>query len=639
MEYQQTNMVGSERNDHTATAAAAAAPTLPPAMDAAAIAATAGTSGSDVSLGLSDSPDKPLSQRTARSASTVSVRLGRGKASPSIKRNASTGGRVTVAVASRQKPRMPVSRSPMRRLAEKPDWLPGAVHRRVERNLELAAPGINDQFEADREQITMLRKAVEGLHNMIMMQDTAYTELRGHVQELQHLDHQARQRHREVSASVEDLNGKLLTAGGMTQRNFEELRNRIVDPPIGAERQTRVDKIEADLKSLGAMFLQKVARDNEVENYLMEVEGKKPKEGEALFQALKYLHGELTNLKQQVIEHTGTTAGIINGIAQKNLSDGELARLSEMEQKVNQMHLTYVQGQQCDQTQQRIQALEGRLDHYDYYAVPCGQGFTGVDAQHGAPQPCTQGGRCPCPPGIPAGQPGGSQDGLPFFVTAQHGGNGACHCKHVVQLEAKKAELERRVGQLERAGAPRAAPASGQRPNFTNMYARGNRDQAADGGGDGGDRRDGELPTLEPLGPLGLLVNPEKQLYDDKLTAQAEYKYNGHKNGPAWKSKVERYFMSKVPALKQILKWAEKHDQTTVTEEMLATAVHGHRMDETQQQMLNASIWGFLSGCVTSTAETMFKRAPQLNGLDAWRRIVRIIDNGFALRQLMRSGA
>ena len=486
MEYQQTNMVGSERNDHTATAAAAAAaaapaaPTIPPAMDAAAIAAATGASGSDISLALSDSPDKPKKERTTRSASTVSARIGRGQTSRSVKRNASAGGRVTVAVAARQKPRMQVSRSPMRLLAEKPDWLPGAVHRRVERNLELAAPGINDQFEADREQITMLRKAVEGLHSMIMMQDNAYADLRGQVQELQHLDHQARQRHRAVSASVEDLNSKLLTAGGVTQRNFEELRSRVADPPVSAERQTRVDKIEADLKSLGAMFLQKVARDNEVENYLMEVEGKKPKEGEATVQAFKYLHGELNNLKQQVSDHAGTTAGIINGIAQKNLSDGELARLSAMEQKVNQMHPTYLQSQQCDQTQQRIQALEGRLDQYDYCAVPCGQGFTGVDAQHGAPQPYTQGGRCPCPPGIPAGHPGGSQDGMPFFVTAQHGGNGACHCKHVVQLE-------QRVGLLERAGAPRAASASGQRPNFTTMYAHGNRGQAADGGGDGGD--------------------------------------------------------------------------------------------------------------------------------------------------------
>ena len=61
-------------------------------------------------------------------------------------------------------------------------------------------------------------------------------------------------------------------------------------------------------------------------------------------------------------------------------------------------------------------------------------------------------------------------------------------------------------------------------------------------------------------------------------------------------------------------------------------AVVGHFMDEQKLQALNAAMWGFLSSCFTESAETIFRSAEGLNGLDAWRRLVRIIDSGFPLR-------
>ena len=55
-------------------------------------------------------------------------------------------------------------------------------------------------------------------------------------------------------------------------------------------------------------------------------------------------------------------------------------------------------------------------------------------------------------------------------------------------------------------------------------------------------------------------------------------------------------------------------------------------MSEQRQQTLNAATWGFLSGCLSGSAETMFKQPDMLNGLDAWRRVARLIDNGIPLR-------
>ena len=94
---------------------------------------------------------------------------------------------------------------------------------------------------------------------------------------------------------------------------------------------------------------------------------------------------------------------------------------------------------------------------------------------------------------------------------------------------------------------------------------------------------------------------------------------------------MQSYFWSKVPALLEILKWAEKHDKADVTEQAFDNVV-GHFADRSKQDVLSASIWGFLSSCLTGSAETIFRSAEDLNGLDAWRRVVRIIDSGLPLR-------
>ena len=76
-----------------------------------------------------------------------------------------------------------------------------------------------------------------------------------------------------------------------------------------------------------------------------------------------------------------------------------------------------------------------------------------------------------------------------------------------------------------------------------------------------------------------------------------------------------------------ILKWAEQHDEQKITDEMFE-AVVGHFMTPRQQAELQGAIWTFLGGCLSGSAETMWKKADPLCGLDAWRRVVRTIDNG-----------
>jgi len=135
--------------------------------------------------------------------------------------------------------------------------------------------------------------------------------------------------------------------------------------------------------------------------------------------------------------------------------------------------------------------------------------------------------------------------------------------------------------------------------------------------------------------PLNMLSGDkfaERSLFDEKVASSSGYQYDGTKGGVAWKMKVRGYFISKVPALVGILKWAEKHDQDKVEADSFDSVV-SHFMDRPRQDVLNTQIWGFLGACLPpGTALTLYNRAEDLNGLDAWRTIVRVIDNGLALR-------
>ena len=112
---------------------------------------------------------------------------------------------------------------------------------------------------------------------------------------------------------------------------------------------------------------------------------------------------------------------------------------------------------------------------------------------------------------------------------------------------------------------------------------------------------------------------------------QEEFKFNGVKDGMKWKDKVERYFISCAPVLLDVLVWAERQDNELITHDRFQYAL-SRTMTAGQILNLNAALWGFLSCVVSGSADTMFKRATRLNGIDAWRRLVRHIDHGRELR-------
>ena len=138
------------------------------------------------------------------------------------------------------------------------------------------------------------------------------------------------------------------------------------------------------------------------------------------------------------------------------------------------------------------------------------------------------------------------------------GGNGACHCVHV-------SELLTRVDAIELPDVPRdrrVEASSTERgrdpwqPGYNGPARHSGGDRGANSGAAAtpGGRETLPLPLEEPLGAL---LHKFRSPFDDKLTTNQEYQFDGLKGGFSWKGKVERQFISRVPIFKQILEWAE----------------------------------------------------------------------------------
>ena len=580
------NMVGRSNgnNDPAATATQLSLPAMAPA------AATAGTvdkSESDTQLfDISTSP--PDRKRRGRSETSQPI--------PDVTTLA------TGRPAARPRTGTPQQLGRRRgRTTQGVDWgqMARAVHRRID-----AGPNPSN-FERQ------VKEAIEDILDLLGQHTDQLKELDDGAAEMAKLELQARQRHAVMKTELADVQAHLDEA----KQDIHRLKD-VVTRHEGHEAE-----IQQDINRLKGVVTRHEEHESEVQQYITALDGERPREGQAVMAAFKHLANDVDLLKKQ-------TASGLNRVAGATISPQDSERVNAMEAKVHALYQQHENGVLqslygvVEQQAQRIAHLECAdtrpAEAPGLHAAPCepcNSGFAGTGQEWCGGHYHPTG-----PP--PAGQAGSSGDGLPPYVARSQGGNGLCHCVHVEQLDARVRFIEQRPHGGGGGAGHHGGPA-GQRPPFLP----GAREPQQ-----GAPRAD--RTVLKPVGPLGLLAT-DKQLFDDKLTDRAEYRFDGAKvDGVAWKSKLERYFMSKVPALLQILEWTEGQDQAEVTEDMLSAALNSVHSDMSlhQQQTLNASIWGFLSGCLSGPAETMFKRAKKLNGLDAWRRVIRVIDKGLPLR-------
>ena len=103
----------------------------------------------------------------------------------------------------------------------------------------------------------------------------------------------------------------------------------------------------------------------------------------------------------------------------------------------------------------------------------------------------------------------------------------------------------------------------------------------------------GTFPLFLP-GAFDSVGYKDRLMFEDKLTTEAEFKFDGVNSGSAWTRRVERYMVYKAPILKELLEWFEARDGEIISEAHMVAAC-SRRPPEEQALAVNAQTWVFLS--------------------------------------------
>ena len=496
---------------------------------------------------------------------------------------------------------------------------------------------IDAQFDADREAIQKLQQTVmaldaRSLRNAFEMEKAilhrveAYKAFAAKDTETRITDLRDRLR---VELSDEGL--KNLLRGRETP---------VLKPLLDLLMKDRLEAINFKFKALDDSM--KEARD-----YIQRVENEKPADGESIKAAFGLVANELTEIKSAAFRGASSGSAPASSAGQaapppasetdklrNDLADihAQVSKMAAERGNCHCVHVDQLDGRaiatqtQLDAQARVITTLEKsiemmrsrstpalgsseqppppatsflRPDHgkraWANYKPGCNDGDCGDDhGDHGDPRRAS-----------------GPSD--PWFVSEGYGGNGSCHCVHVNELRAEFDELKAQMDMGDEGGFD---PWSGGGGGST--Y----------GGYVGRRTRPKPQPLPIKIGPIGQLQDVNARLFDDRMAAQPAFQFDGSKGGAGWKSKIERYLMSKIPALLELLHWAERYEGEKIDEALLVRATFGSGLDQPRIANLNSSIWGFLSACISGEAETIFKGADALQGIDAWRRLIAYIDHG-----------
>ena len=440
----------------------------------------------------------------------------------------------------------------------------------------------------------------------------------------------------EKFKTIEQETAEHMQMGLQVRRELAHVRDT-VDSKVQAMITDIAARLDAKFVGVEAQMAVLQTSVNDQQAYITSLEAQRPKDGNLVKETFVAMDNEVNKVKQMVghIESNG-----VFGQGGEVLTKDMLSALELMKNKLDKLNPDIIESS--------FHRLSATMDVLSHSCAGFHERFAGLEQSDAAgiapPPPPAYGGRrgtrwataapqacggcddAACgAPGLGAGHSGNLSDQR---LNALIGGNGMCHCIHVSELINKVAKLEatsvedrrhdRGPDPLQHSGWRQPDPNGGSVPSGTA------RDPGPGPASPASRKLDLPLNLTAPLGAIGF---KDRAIFDDKVANSAEYKFNGTKDGVAWKIKMERYFITRAPVLQKILEFAELEDMNVISVDRFRQAV-GHHLTEEQLLNVNVSLWGFLGQCLTGSAETLFDGAETLNGIDAWRRIIRHIDHG-----------
>ena len=146
-------------------------------------------------------------------------------------------------------------------------------------------------------------------------------------------------------------------------------------------------------------------------------------------------------------------------------------------------------------------------------------------------------------------------------------------------------------------------------------------------------RRDHHGPGL--AAPMDGVEDKFKLRYDSKtfetkVAQEPRNQYDGGKTGISWKSLTRGYFISRMPAIKKLLNWAEDAGKTPIQVgdvEKLSGYFHDDPL------VMDHLLWGYFNANLIGAAREIFCNVPESRGLEVWRRISQKINDRSEVRR------
>ena len=111
----------------------------------------------------------------------------------------------------------------------------------------------------------------------------------------------------------------------------------------------------------------------------------------------------------------------------------------------------------------------------------------------------------------------------------------------------------------------------------------------------------------------------DSEVLDVKYAMDIRHQYDGNeKAGEQWKTGTKIFLIGRIMILKEMLKWAEDHDNTMVTAEATQSLQVHMAEDPT---VVSHLLWAYLGVNLTGAAREIYGNVEQGNGLEVWRRI------------------
>ena len=126
----------------------------------------------------------------------------------------------------------------------------------------------------------------------------------------------------------------------------------------------------------------------------------------------------------------------------------------------------------------------------------------------------------------------------------------------------------------------------------------------------------------------------DRHPFSDKVAMTREHKYDGVHGGTTWRKSTRNYVVSRAYEMDVLLKLSEAREDDPATVRSLYKTANGW-ITPVRLQFLSMELWGCFNLNITGEARQIFENVEDLQGFEAWRKLLKGIRSKAEVRNYL----